>query len=678
MPHMTEREDSMTILYYEVKKLLLIHKGLLFILLCLAAMTISLFLTDRPANEKEERYAQEYTFYLEQLKGAYSNEKERFLEEEALRIQEADMQEKELYEEYYNGNLSEDEFGQRLSDVEEILLHRDGFEVVYDQFLFIKENPENRYFMATNGWTGLLDDKMFHLFLMIAILFLATPAFCYEYGSRMEVLVLTSPGGEGNYHFHKFTVVLAGTAAVSMLSTVIRYAFYRYRYGLADGSFPVQSLKLYAGGMKELSVMEAFWMISALRLFGCLFYAVCIMLLSVLARKYAITVFACASMVLLPYFGLEERYWNVFPLPPAFLQPAGFLKGDMYEWNPVAREYITRFKEIGSDTLVLLTAFSLVLCVLFSISIFYKNRNHWSRRRGYSVNKKTGLALLVCLGILFMGGCAPDIQTDCLYNTAQRMSYDTEDYRFFADLVEGKSLLAAQNRSTGQVTDLVRNPLKSLIRVEQALFGRGDKVYYILYEIDKSKFHGEDIKKMSVMEVDSTTFNEKIIFEKNVTRKKEYFLGFDQSENLEWQFLHASYAFFLNDRYLYFAGDELRQIDRRTGEVEVLTIPVTNNIGFDGRFIYYINERLVFSTYDTETQIHREIPEIVTSGFLIDRHEILFINRKDGGRLYSAKRDGTGLKKLSDEGILWFEYDEEYIYYQGKTWGRQQLAREHD
>lgn len=49
--------------------------------------------------------------------------------------------------------------------------------------------------------------------------------------------------------------------------------------------------------------------------------------------------------------------------------------------------------------------------------------------------------------------------------------------------------------------------------------------------------------KVRVNELNLDTFKEKVLFEKNIGRSKDYFLGLNPSENLEWQFLNGTSAF---------------------------------------------------------------------------------------------------------------------------------------
>lgn len=58
----------------------------------------------------------------------------------------------------------------------------------------------------------------------------------------------------------------------------------------------------------------------------------------------------------------------------------------------------------------------------------------------------------------------------------------------------------------------------------------------------------------------------------------------------------------MNDDYLYFVGNDLRQVSRLTGNISVIDVPVNRNYAFDGENIYYINEKLILSKYNTKSK----------------------------------------------------------------------------
>ena len=149
----------MSVFSYEWKKLMVMQRGLLYILAALLVSTVWLAATDRPQNSAMEEYREEYEWYLERLDGAYTAEKAAWLEQEAQAITEARSTRSGSQESYYSGQITEEQYERQITEVNTVLAHEHGFEAVYQQYLYICENTGNRYFLKTNGWAGLFSSQ---------------------------------------------------------------------------------------------------------------------------------------------------------------------------------------------------------------------------------------------------------------------------------------------------------------------------------------------------------------------------------------------------------------------------------------------------------------------------------------------------------------------------------------
>ena len=182
----------MSIFSYEWKKIMILQRGLLYMIAALLVSSVWLVVTDRPQNSAMEEYRSEYGWYLETLDGAYTEEKADWLEREAQAITEARRTRDSLQESYYSGQITAERYEQQIAEVNTILAHERGFEVVYQQYLYICENTTNRNFVETNGWAGLLGAQTLDFLLFLVILLLTTAVFCSEYSCQMDTLLRTS------------------------------------------------------------------------------------------------------------------------------------------------------------------------------------------------------------------------------------------------------------------------------------------------------------------------------------------------------------------------------------------------------------------------------------------------------------------------------------------------------
>lgn len=91
-----------------------------------------------------------------------------------------------------------------------------------------------------------------------------------------------------------------------------------------DISISGENLRYFVNRSKDISTFEAYVSIGLLRLFGGVFLAISLMVDSVLAKRYAITLFTGAASVIIPYIGLPQTYIYRLCLEQAFLQETLF------------------------------------------------------------------------------------------------------------------------------------------------------------------------------------------------------------------------------------------------------------------------------------------------------------------------------------------------------------------
>lgn len=659
----------MRIILYEAKKMLIHQKGLFFIGIFFLLSIVYLVVADKPFNNEIELFKKEYNYYLNKLEGINTTDKSNFLESEAEKITDAKIYLDNLYDEYYDGIVNDNDFNNKCLELGEILNNEKGFEEIYNQYIYVRENENNRYFLYTNGWNALLTNDNLDLFLTIIILLLITPVFCYEYNNKMDILVLTSIKGEKNYTFYKIIYVVLVVIFLCITTFIIKYTFYNQKYGLTNGIYPLQSLSYFGTGTKKISLIQTFFAVCGLKLFGFIFFALLIMFVSVLAKKYSITVFLCATFIFIPYLGIDIGRIYYIPLPLSFMLATRFFKGSEYKTDFFTKQKVAIFKEISTTTMLILLMIAIWLCVCMIYFIKKHNKNIFINK--HKKLKQATVVIISCILILDLSGCSKtNTEKGCVFNTKTRRSYENENFRYYVDESDLENIrLVFEDKLTGEKKDLVRNPIKELMREEMLIFGKDYFVYYIKYDIDKSKSPhlGGVTQNVTVVELDTRTFSEKIIFEKNNLNQINNFIELGTLHNQQWQFLKGLSAFFLDDNYLYFVtNSNIKQVNIKTHKISIIDIPSNKNIAYDGRFIYYIGDKLILSKYDTVLKINIEIPEIITPYFLLTDTEILFANRLDNSTIYSADLNGNIKDKILDKPVIWFTCNNNTITYQDK------------
>lgn len=123
-----------------------------------------------------------------------------------------------------------------------------------------------------------------------------------------------------------------------------------------------------------------------------------------------------------------------------------------------------------------------------------------------------------------------------------------ERYRFYSKLIDNKEVLLFDNKLTGTKEQLIRNPFKSMTEIRSKLYGNGDLVYYLKYDLDKSQLKPFE-NHVSVIGIDSRTFEEKIVFEQNLGKmENNLYGGADYLDYIGDFFLDEDNIYFINDK----------------------------------------------------------------------------------------------------------------------------------
>ena len=647
---------------YEVKKIMLWQRGLFYIALVLLFGTVWLALSDNPVDIAMEQYKNEYEWYLEKVNGYCTEESSLYLEQEAERIAKAKERQNSLLENYYDGKISESEYKKESREIEKVLERQNGFEVIYQQYLYICENAGNRCFLQTNGWMGLLGKGTLNFILFLGILLIVTPVFCSEYSCQMDTLILTAREGRKSA-LYKLLIITTVVLFLSLCISLIEYGFYRFKYGLPDGDYPIQSIRYFADSSKDISLLQGYAAIGLLRMFGGVFLALLLLFISVLAKKYAVTLLTGAVSVILPYIGLSKTSIYRLPLPLPFLLGTDFFAGNIVLRDALKGDEKIVFAEVDTVTLLALLSVSVLLCTLAAVWILRCNSNRWLMKSG---RKKRG-TLAVILGLaLAVTGCAGREKTGTVvYNSSA--VYDCMGYEIIRDAETFDYYL--RDTSTKETYPLARSPVFGVFSEDEEIRACYVCPPYLYYTTSVMESHvnrvgnyNTNMTKVSVVELNLDTFEEKTIFEQ-ITDSGRSLLGIDYETGDKWQFLDFHYAFFLNDESIFFLGnDDLTQVNRFTGKTLKLDIPVNGNISFDGENIFYKNEREVLTRYSVSGGETYTYEDIVAYDFCMDEQSIYYVSRTDGGCLYSCGKDGNHKEMISDKPAMAVTCDAGHIY----------------
>lgn len=372
----------MRALFYEFYKIMIKQKAIMYTFLFICIKLVSLLLSSSYSVETTEQNKILYKQYLINVNGKLTEEKERFITDEEKQMNEKNSEKINIVSKYLNREISEEEYILKLKDIDNALKKRDAFKILYDQYQYVKQDPENRYFLYTNGWTNLLAPDSPDMILIFLLLIVITPIFTYEYEKNMVPLILTSKKGKAMVPIHKIIAASIITIAVTISFSAIEYIYCYLKYGLPSGDFPLQSVPFFKTSRYHLSLNQAYLYISLIKVIGFLAFTYLIIFVSVASRKTVIALFASLSGILVPYFiYFDDSIKYKLPLPLGFMIGNGYFRGSDDGIKTVRGA--VKFLEISKQAFILELVYMIILSsllVMASAFMFSKSRIKGGRR----------------------------------------------------------------------------------------------------------------------------------------------------------------------------------------------------------------------------------------------------------------------------------------------------------
>lgn len=671
----------MQLFRFEWEKMMLRQKGLLIFTVYFILQLAVLAATDAPYHEEQITFKEQYQKYLEQVRGKYMKEKGVFLEKEAEKIEGAEERMASVRRDYYGGEISEKEYERERQNISEILKNKNGFEALYQQYLYVCEGKENHYFLDNNGWSGLLSDNHPDFLLILALVLLVTPVLCREYETQMDVLMFTSRQGKESRRAKVF-LSLAISLLAGFGSSLVQLVFYFVKYGLPDGSFPLQSVEYFGSSTTTLSLWQTWLAGTGMKLFGCLLLVFEILFFASLVKKVALTVLAVVASAVLPYLGLNSDALLRLPLPVSLLMGADFWKGSQYQADELSGEDVLVYQEVTGTEMMIMLAMMVLILTVFAVVVALRNRNQYEGigKKFFTMRAGTFFALIMAGSSLVLTGCSAHgkmEQGGVCYNAKTAEEYRDDSLRVSFPEDGGNPLLSEENRME---TELVKNPLLEIGKGAggsaeiKGIFGDDGAIYYLKKEtelqMNRVGSYNSDVDTVSVVRVDKNSRQEKVIFEKDISLGNNV-LGIDYAVNNKWYYLRTCKGFFLNDSYMFFIDSEnrVRQVNRKTGEIMVLDIQWNDNIAFDGENIYFQDEAGILCAYCIQKGKTERYEKVIMSSFYLQGKYIYYVNCLDQDKLYRFDLQKKETEKIADCSVIYVTSKNGELIYTGKRNG---------
>ncbi|MCH5273193.1 MAG: hypothetical protein J1E35_05920 [Lachnospiraceae bacterium] len=305
------------------------HIGVIVLVLLIVRLLSGVFLTENSSgvNSLVELIKEDYLEFIDEFGGAVSKEFESRVLQMNAQQQEAEDRIVQLALGVEDGVLRQKDYVDGLLECYEVLEQKEVMKALNNQLNYIKENPERRYFMYTNGWVSLFQNmKLDYMYLVVLILVMA-PLFVREYETKMDVLNLLSKNGRGKLYFTKIVFAVVFSFVTAELFFAVDLLTVQIRFGIEHSDYPLQSLHIFMENVSLLTIgqhlMTSFW-ITAI---GGMLTSAVLVVITLIMKKMIPAIIVFLSVLMLPYYMFEEYTLAKHPNLTTLLTRTGYVVG---------------------------------------------------------------------------------------------------------------------------------------------------------------------------------------------------------------------------------------------------------------------------------------------------------------------------------------------------------------
>lgn len=271
-----------------------------------------------------------YRKYLRNMSGELTEDKSEYLEEQRAEFEGMSDMIAEYQAQYEAGEITKATLQERITYIQQTLgMRMVGFERAENDVEYAQKN--NTWLtdqIAAEAWFGNTEDDLSCglIFALIAIICLS-PVFSIDYGRNVQNILRSTKRGRKPLVLSKLIWSAVIIVVLYICVYVPRHIELVSGYGVPEWNAPIQSIQMFESFGGEMTILEAYIKIHALRMFALIMLAFINSLVSVKVRKQLIIILISTVLFALPVVlqqqGIDLRYLtfnNIFMLSSAFTE----------------------------------------------------------------------------------------------------------------------------------------------------------------------------------------------------------------------------------------------------------------------------------------------------------------------------------------------------------------------
>ena len=265
-----------------------------------------------------------YQSYMKRLVGPLTLEKIDFIEEERLRLIEAQKQLDDLDESLAEGIITEIQALEERQRLERELCKVQEFERVWARYLYLQETP-NAQFVYEGGYHQLLGisatmPNMEFPTICIMIILCCYTLFSTEYAAGVSQLLKSTPLGRSYLSKRKLIICTIFTLIITVFGLLPNFVMTAKTYGFPGLFAPINSLEAFQHMPSNLSIGMFLLFCFLLKLVACMTVMLMVLSISKAIRNNVYALLLCTLTIALPmiFYAMGLKWAEYISLVPLF------------------------------------------------------------------------------------------------------------------------------------------------------------------------------------------------------------------------------------------------------------------------------------------------------------------------------------------------------------------------
>lgn len=358
-----------------------IHTKGWIILFFLIIFQISFYgLRSSDYNYQTEQYKEQYQAYLLTFGGEFDEQKEAKLTAEEERIAQAEKESLQSFQKLYYGEYTIEQYDEDLAAYRNLYEEKMAFQQIQNQYDYARQDADRRYVLYENGWYVALQENNLNFLLIFCVILLSVRVFTPEYETQMYSIIASTGNGKRHTVTGKLMVCLLSAITFGVLTSIICLLSALFKFGLADGKYPLQSISYFSACPYDLTIWQGYLLIWFFKIFALCIISMIAVLCAVALKRSVSAFFVSAIIVVLPYFLFDVNF-ILHCIPYLGLSVSGlYFRGIE---KTVSETEMLQLQSIPLSEILIVYAVGLVLCsiCLWSTAKIWNNYPWTWRKR---------------------------------------------------------------------------------------------------------------------------------------------------------------------------------------------------------------------------------------------------------------------------------------------------------